>query len=119
MLVAWDGTREANRALHDALPLIGGAEAVTVMYVGTQQADLDRERPRLERVVRHLRRHGVKAQPEESPRGDISISDVLLSRAADLGADMIVAGALSPLPVARDIAWRVSRDLLDHMTVRC
>jgi hypothetical protein len=45
VLVAWDGTREANRALHDALPLIGGAEAVTVMHVGVQQADLDRDRP--------------------------------------------------------------------------
>ena len=33
VLIAWDGTREANRALHDALPLIGGAEAVTVMHV--------------------------------------------------------------------------------------
>jgi hypothetical protein len=35
VLVAWDGTREANRALHDALPLFGNAEAVTVMHVGT------------------------------------------------------------------------------------
>jgi nucleotide-binding universal stress UspA family protein len=28
VLVAWDGTREANRALHDALPLIGGADMI-------------------------------------------------------------------------------------------
>jgi nucleotide-binding universal stress UspA family protein len=93
VLVAWDGTREANRALHDALPLIAAAEAVTVMHVGAQQADLDRDRPWLERIVSHLGRHGIKAQAEESLRGGISISDVLLSRAADLGVDMIVAGA--------------------------
>jgi len=117
VLVAWDGTREANRALHDALSLIDGAEAVTVMHVGTQQADLDRDRPWLERIVSHLARHGIKAQPEESPRGGISISDVLLSRAADLGADMIVAGAYHHSPLRESLLGGVSRDLLDHMTV--
>jgi nucleotide-binding universal stress UspA family protein len=117
VLVAWDGTREANRALHDALPLIRHAEAVTVLYVGTQDSDLDRERPRLERVIHHLHRHGVKARPEESPRGDIPISDVLLSRAADLGADMIVAGAYHHSQLRETLLGGVSRDLLDHMTV--
>jgi nucleotide-binding universal stress UspA family protein len=117
VLVAWDGTRAANRALHDALPLIGNAEAVTVMHVGTQPADLDRERPRLERIVRHLQRHAVKAEPEESPRGGIAISDVLLSRAADLGADMIVAGAYHHTQLRETLLGGVSRELLDHMTV--
>lgn len=54
----------------------------------------------------------IKAQPEESPCGGIPISDVLLSRAADLGADMIVAGAYHHSQLGG-----VSRDLLDHMTV--
>jgi len=117
VLVAWDGTREANRALHDALPLIGGAEAVTVMHVGARQADLDRDRPWLERIVRHLGRHGIKAQPEERARGGIAISDRLLSRAADLGADMIVAGAYHHSHLRESLLGGVSRELLDHMTV--
>jgi nucleotide-binding universal stress UspA family protein len=117
VLVAWDGTREANRALHDALPLIGAAEAVTVMHVGTQQADLDRDRPWLERIVRHLGRHGIKAQPEESPRGDIPISNALLSRAADFSADLIVAGAYHHSHLRESLLGGVSRELLDHMTV--
>jgi nucleotide-binding universal stress UspA family protein len=116
VLIAWDGSREANRALHDALPLIGGAEAVTVMHLGAQRADLDRDRPRLERIVRHLGRHGVKARPEESPLGGIPISDALLSRAADLAADMIVAGAYHHSPLRESLLGGVSRDLLDHMT---
>jgi nucleotide-binding universal stress UspA family protein len=117
VLVAWDGTREANRALHDALPLIGGAEVVTVVHVGAQQTDLDRDRPWLERTVRHLGRHGIKAQPNETPRGGIPISDVLLSRAADLGADMIVAGAYHHSHLRESLLGGVSRDLLAHMTV--
>jgi nucleotide-binding universal stress UspA family protein len=115
VLVAWDGTREANRALHDALPLIGNAEAVTLIHVGTQEANLDRAR--IERIVRHVQRHGVKAQPEESRRGGIAISEVLLSRAADLGADMIVAGAYHHSQLRETLLGGVSRDLLDHMTV--
>ena len=117
VLIAWDGTREANRSLHDALPLIGRAEAVTVMHVGAQQADLDRDRPWLERIVRHLGRHGPKAQPEETARGGAPISDVLLSRAADLGADMIVAGAYHHSQLRESLLGGVSRGLLDHMTV--
>ena len=117
VLVAWNGTREASRALHDALPLIGAAEAVTLMHIGAHQADLDRDRPWLDRIVRHLQRHGIEAQGEESPRGDIAISDVLLSRAADLGADMIVAGAYHHSPLRETLFGGVSRGLLDHMTV--
>lgn len=117
VLIAWDGSREANRALHDCLPMIGGAKAVTVMHVGARQDDLDRDRPWLERVVGHLGRHGIKARPEESPAGDIAIGDVLLSRAADLSADMIVAGAYHHSQLRESLLGGVSRELLDHMTV--
>jgi nucleotide-binding universal stress UspA family protein len=44
-------------------------------------------------MVQHLQHHGIAARPEESLRGDMAVSDLLLSRAADLDADMIVAGA--------------------------
>ena len=117
VLIAWNGTRECNRALHDALPLIGGAEAVTVMHVGAQQADLDRDRPSLERIVRHLARHGIEAQAEESLHPAISVRDALLSRAADLGADMIVAGAYHHSRLRETLLGGVSRDLLEHMTI--
>ena len=117
VLIAWNGTREANRALHDALPLISGAEAVTIMHVGAEQTDLDRDRPSLERIVRHLARHGIEAQPEESLHPAISVRDALLSRAADLGADMIVAGAYHHSRLRESLLGGVSRDLLDHMTM--
>jgi len=116
-LAAWDGTREANRALNDALPLIAEAEAVTVIYVGTQETSIEWVRPALERMVRHLRRHGIAAHPEESLRGDMAVSDLLLSRAADLDADMIVAGAYHHSKLREALLGGVSRELLQHMTV--
>ncbi len=117
VLIAWDGTREANRALHDALPLLGDAERVTVVHIGAQQADLDRDRPWLERIVHHLARHGINAQPEESLHPAMSVQDALLSRAADLAADMIVAGAYHHSPLRESVFGGVSRGLLDHMMV--
>ena len=55
--------------------------------------------------------------PEESASGGISISEVLLSRAADLSADMIVAGAYRHSHLRERLLGGVSRALLDRMTV--
>jgi nucleotide-binding universal stress UspA family protein len=117
VLVAWDGTREASRALHDALPIIAGAETVVVVTVRTDEASAEYVRPSLERVVRHLERHGIAAHREDTLRGDIPISDVLLSRAADFDADLIVAGAYHHSPLREALLGGVSRELLRHMTV--
>jgi nucleotide-binding universal stress UspA family protein len=115
VLVAWDGTREATRALHDALPLMRQAEAVTVMTVRRQEASFDG--PSLGRVVRHLERHGIPASPKEALRGGLPTADVLLSRAADLDADLLVAGAHHRSQLREAIIGGVSRELLDHMTL--
>jgi nucleotide-binding universal stress UspA family protein len=117
VLVAWDGTREAVRAANDALPLLEKAEAVTVMFVGAQQTVLEQHRPSIERMVEHLRRHGISANAEATLQGDLRISDVLLSRAADLVADLIVAGAYHHSQLREALVGGVSRELLEHMTV--
>jgi nucleotide-binding universal stress UspA family protein len=116
-LIAWDGSREAARALADALPLLEGAEAATVIYIGADAARLEAARPALDRVVQHLQRHAIKAGADETPGGDIPISDLLLSRAFDLGADLIVAGAYHHSPLREALLGGVSRELLRHMTV--
>ena len=60
VLIAWDSSREAVRALHGALPLLGHADVVTVIYVAAQQASLEQRRPSLERISRHLQRQVPK-----------------------------------------------------------
>jgi nucleotide-binding universal stress UspA family protein len=117
VLVAWDDTREATRALHDALPLLGAAESVTVLTVLAQEKQFDGARAATDRVVRHLAHHGVPARAEESLRGDLAVSDVLLSRAADLGADLMVAGAYHHSQWREALIGGVSRELMQHMTL--
>src|SRR6266568_138565 len=97
--------------------VIAEAKTVIVMTVRTDEASAERIRLSLERVVRHLARHGIPAHPEDALRGDIPISDVLLSRAADFDADLIVAGAYHHSPLREALLGGVSRELLQHMTV--
>jgi nucleotide-binding universal stress UspA family protein len=129
VLVAWDGTREAARALHDSLPLIAGAEAVTVITIAGREGDLQWHQTSLHRIVRHLERHGLAARAEEGVQSEIpvsdllgvqskiTVSDLLLSRASDLGADLIVAGAYHHSRFREAMLGGVSKELLDHMTV--
>lgn len=117
VLIAWDGTREAIRALRDALPLIEGAEAVTLLHVAAHESALGEIRPALDRALGHLQHHGIAARAEETVKGDLAVSDVLLSRAADFSADLIVAGLYHHSPLREAVLGGVSRELLAHMTV--
>ena len=117
VLVAWDGTREASRALHDAFPLIRHAEAATVLTVRDHEGDFASDAPSVTRIVKHLGHHGVTAHPEQALRGDLPIAELLLSRASDLDADLIVSGAYHHSQLREALVGGVSRALLDHMTV--
>jgi nucleotide-binding universal stress UspA family protein len=117
ILVAWDGTREANRALNDALPLLEESQSATVMFVGANERELEQHLPAIERIAGHLQRHGVNAVPEETVRGGLAVSDILLSRAADLAADLIVTGGYHHSQLREALIGGVSRELLQHMTV--
>jgi nucleotide-binding universal stress UspA family protein len=87
------------------------------MYIGTREKQLERAQPTLDRLVDHLQRHAIKASGRATLGGDVPISDLLLSRAADLDADMIVAGAYHHSPIREALLGGVSRELLRHMTV--
>jgi nucleotide-binding universal stress UspA family protein len=117
VVIAWDGTPEATRAVHDALPLIADAETVKVISVANRESGIERQHPSLARIVRHLEHHGLPASGTDDVQAGIRVSDVLLSRANDLAADLIVAGAYHHSRFREAVLGGVSRELLDHMTV--
>jgi nucleotide-binding universal stress UspA family protein len=117
VLVAWDGSREAARALNDALPVIRSATVVTVMMVRARDKDLRRDREATQRVIRHLARHDIPARADHPRRDGNAVSDMLLSAATDISADLIVAGAYHHSPLREALTGGVSRELLQHMTV--
>lgn len=117
VLVAWNGSREAARAVNDALSLLLRAETVFLVNVNPEKrSDADGEMPGAD-IALHLARHGVKAEAAPAYGTDIDVGDVLLSRAADLSADLIVMGAYGHSRFRELVLGGASRHILRHMTV--
>jgi nucleotide-binding universal stress UspA family protein len=116
VLVAWNGSREATRAVNDAIPLLARAARVTVLSVDPED---DGRRPRVPSadIALHLARHGIAAEAASTRGVDLGIGDLLLSRAADLSADLIVMGAYGHSRVREMVLGGATRHLLQHMTV--
>jgi nucleotide-binding universal stress UspA family protein len=117
ILVGWNASRESTRAVNDALPLLQRAKKVTVLAINPERGvDAHGEVPGAD-IALHLARHGVKAEASQTVAGDIDVGDVILSRASDLGADLIVIGAYGHSRVREIVLGGVTRHLLQHMTV--
>ncbi|GMQ96274.1 MAG: universal stress protein [Gammaproteobacteria bacterium] len=116
-IVAWNGSREAARAVNDALPLLVAADRVEVMCVNPRGADPDDTDLSGADLCRHLGRHGVEAEAQELVAGDLEVGDLLLSRAADYDADFIVMGAYGRSRWREVVLGGVTRQLLNQMTV--
>ena len=117
VLIAWDGSQEAARAISDALPLIATAEVVTVVTVGAHLKNFERDDQSMGRVARHLTCHSITVRADTTVRGSNAVSDILLSRAFDLSVDLIVAGAYHHSPLREALAGDVSREILQGTTV--
>jgi nucleotide-binding universal stress UspA family protein len=118
VLIAWNGSREAARALHDSMFLLGGAEAVTVIEIDPPAPGVAAPAASAAQVAAALSRRGIAAKSEtETTSGEISVEDLLLSRANDLDADLLVMGAYGHSRMREFVLGGVSRSIFRHMTV--
>lgn len=94
-IVAWNGSREAARALNDALPLLAGAEEVAVLALAPAGRSREKSADTSTRIVHHLAEHGVVATADRLAfeAAKIVAAERLLSHLADFGADLLVMGA--------------------------
>ncbi|WP_424139692.1 universal stress protein [Roseomonas chloroacetimidivorans] len=116
VLVGWDGGREATRALHDAMPLLQNAKVVR-MVVANPSAQTSGLRSSGAEAARHLARHGLPASAEEILNPELGTADILLNRAADTGADLLVAGGYGHSRAREMILGGVTRSLLRQLTL--
>jgi nucleotide-binding universal stress UspA family protein len=120
ILVAWDGSRLASRAVHDALPLLARAKHVVVLAVNStpgRSFSWAEEGTACAEICRHLARHGIHAEPQQIDADDISVGAMLLSRAAEQGVDLIVSGAYGHARWRELVLGSVTRHLLRHAIV--
>jgi nucleotide-binding universal stress UspA family protein len=90
--VAWNATREAARAMNDAMVILQEAEKVAVLTVNPPSE-------------------------EAAATRDIDVGNAILSRAADFGSDLIVMGGYGHSRRREFIPVEITRTLLGHMTV--
>ncbi len=115
VLVAWNGTREAARAVFDALPLMEGAQDVGVLWINPEKSSgVARDLPGAE-ICASLSRHGITCQTLEGHAvgGDAGLE--LLRQATAFGADLLVMGCYGHSRLREFVLGGASRDVLARM----
>lgn len=114
VLISWDASREATRAVNDAIPLLRCAEVVQVAIFNADSKPFS-DQPGHD-IALHLARHGIKVEVLENK----NVRDVgreLLSLAADLSNDLLVMGAYGHSRFRERLLGGVTRTILENMTI--
>ena len=90
VMVCWDGSRQAARAVGDAMPLLAKAGRVEIVIITNERGKQDEIEGA--DIGQHLARHKLKVDVKRIFAGGIDVADALLSHAADAGADFMVMG---------------------------
>lgn len=113
VLIAWNGSREATRAVHDALPLLERSESVVVLSARSDPAQDTDGRS----LAYDLAQRGIRARAETVDAGKRAISPAVLAKAAEFGADLIVMGAYSRSPLGEFFRGGMTDAMLRDMSV--
>lgn len=114
VLVAWDAGRESARAVADSHPFLSRAQwvRVAVFNAGHQHGD----EPGAD-IGLHLARHGIKVATVARVNKDVGVGELILSEAADCGADLLVMGAYGHSRIRELALGGATRTLLESMTL--
>jgi nucleotide-binding universal stress UspA family protein len=115
VLVAWDGGREAARAVFDALPLLSKAEAVRIVSVQGFSNEPVRQFTPADDISATLSRHGLKVEVHSFRSTRSSVKEELAVQALEFGADITVMGCYGHSRFRERILGGVSRDMLKDM----
>lgn len=117
VICCWDGSREAARAINDAVPFLERAKRVLVTVVDAEKlggrvgpiAGAD--------MAAHLAHHGIEVEVKDLESGGLDVADVVLSHAADEAADMLVMGGYGHSRLREIVFGGTTQHILEHMTV--
>jgi len=115
VLICWDGSRAAARAVADALPFLKKSKQVDVLIV-SEKPNKTNEIPGAD-LGQHLARQGLKVDIKHITAPDIGVAPAILSYAADSDTDMIVMGGYGHSRLREFVLGGVTRGMLDSMTV--
>jgi nucleotide-binding universal stress UspA family protein len=116
VLVAWNASREATRAVHDAMPILTRAKVVRVAAGEPEGGAIHGENPGAD-LSAHLKRHGVNVVWEHLHGEGHNVGETLLKRTAQEGIDLIVMGGYGHSRFREVVLGGATRHILNHMAV--
>jgi nucleotide-binding universal stress UspA family protein len=114
VMICWDGSRNAARAVGDAMPLLRRAGAVDVVTVESRE---HRNELAGLKIAEHLARHGLKIELKPIVAADVDVSDTILSYAAHASVDLIVMGGYGHSRLRELMLGGATNGMLRSMTV--
>jgi nucleotide-binding universal stress UspA family protein len=114
VMLCWDGSRAATRAIADAMPLLDRAGRVEIVIIANEHGKQDEIEGA--DMGAHLARHGLNVEVKRTVLGDIDVADVILSHAADAGSDFIVMGGYGHSRLREFVLGGVTRSIFRSMT---
>jgi len=115
VMVCWDASRNAARAVADAMPFLKRAKAAEIVIVASERPKSD-EIPGAD-IGQHLARHGLKVEVKRIVAADTDVASTLLSHAADSSADLLVMGGYGHSRLREYILGGATRGILSAMTL--
>lgn len=115
VMICWDGSRPAARAIGDAIPLLERAKSIEIVVV-TGERDKSGEITGAN-MKRHLARHGIDVEIKRIPAGQVDAQTAILAHAANSGAEFIVMGGYGHSRLREFILGGVTRGILKSMPV--
>ncbi|HCQ66105.1 MAG TPA: universal stress protein [Rhodobacteraceae bacterium] len=112
ILVGWNESTEALRAIRAALPFLKQADTVNLAIVDPPQHGPERSDPG-GALSQMLSRHGVRAEVSVLSKTLPRVCDVLLRHAGDIGADLVVMGAYGHSRFRESILGGATRNMLE------
>jgi nucleotide-binding universal stress UspA family protein len=110
VLLAWNASPQAARAVASALPFLRRAGRVTIMAVGNGPEP----EPTADQLARSLAWHGIAPEVRHIEQGSRRVRDILLSEATAIAADLLVIGAYSHSRMRQVVFGGVTEHMLDH-----
>ncbi|MFO1037161.1 MAG: universal stress protein [Geminicoccaceae bacterium] len=111
ILVAWNGSREASRALKDGVPFLKLAEEVIVFAGGEDALETSGD------AVAQLKRHDVAVREERAEEIHGHHGPMLLDAAKKAGATMLVMGAYGHSRLREIVLGGATREILRASTI--
>jgi nucleotide-binding universal stress UspA family protein len=116
IVIGWNGSKEAARAVFDALPLLKEAEFVEVLVVDPAErpkGDLQQG----EAIAAALARHGVRAELVAANKGGWSVEEAIVDHCDIAKADLLVLGAYGHSWLREFLFGGVTRGVLDNAPI--